>query len=68
VQCKALKLNFLPLSERLISESLISVNLVLPKAIFIMWCKKCWQFLEAAKIKVQAGSKKQKQQPAKSGS
>lgn len=39
----------LPLVEKLINRSLIPMDRIIPKSLFIMWCKKCWQFLKSAK-------------------
>jgi hypothetical protein len=54
-ECKSLSLNFLPLSEKLVQESLVSINRTLPPSMFQMWCRKCWKWLMSATIKVQSG-------------
>ena len=58
-KCKALKLDYMPLHEEIIQQSLLSVGLVLPNSFFMIWCKRCWKFLECAKIKVKQGQKAQ---------
>ena len=50
IMCKQLKSDSMPLSEKIVDESLRSIGKVIPKSLFIMWCKKCWQFLDCAKI------------------
>lgn len=40
----------LPLIEKLINKSLIPIDRIIPKSLFIMWCKKCWQYLQCAKM------------------
>ena len=47
---KQIKSENMPLSEKVVDDSLRSIGKVIPKSLFIMWCKKCWQFLECAKI------------------
>lgn len=38
----------LPLVEKVISESLRGIGKAIPSSLFIMWCKKCWPFLDSA--------------------
>jgi hypothetical protein len=47
---KSLNIDNMPLSEKIVDDSLRSIGKVIPKSLFIMWCKKCWQFLDCAKI------------------
>ena len=62
MQCKPMKTTHLPLSEKIMTASLISVGRAIPRSLFIMWCKKCWKFLECSKIKQQGnGGKKEGQ-------
>ena len=35
----------------------MTVGRALPTSMFIMWCKKCWQFLECAEINKASGAK-----------
>lgn len=39
----------LPLTEININTALRPIGRVMPQSLLIMWCKKCWQFLECAK-------------------
>ena len=42
--------NILPLSEKIISETLRPIGLSFPLSLLHMWCKKCWSFLDCAAI------------------
>jgi|TARA_B110000285_G_C15078970_1_gene592363 hypothetical protein len=35
----------------------MTVGRAVPTSMFIMWCKKCWQFLECAEINKASGAK-----------
>ena len=35
----------------------------LPQSMFIMWCKKCWKYLECAEIKMKSGGSIKKKKP-----
>lgn len=67
----------LPLIERLINRSLIPMDRIIPRSLFVMWCKKCWQFLQCAKmqkypviphVQVDAKAKKKEETLSPSGS
>ena len=47
---KRLNVENLPLSERLISEIQRTDGKVIPPSLFKMWCKRCWSYLESAKV------------------
>ena len=55
--CKSLNQPKIPLQESLVQETLMTVGRALPTSMFIMWCKKCWQFLECAEINKASGAK-----------
>lgn len=40
----------LPLVEKVIAESLRGIGKAIPSSLFIMWCKKCWAFLDSAGV------------------
>lgn len=49
-QGKALQRNILPLQMDILNEAMISNNRILPKSLFLYWCKKCYNFLECSKL------------------
>lgn len=40
----------LPLSEKVIGETLRPIGLSIPLSLLHMWCKKCWSYLDCAAI------------------
>ena len=54
VKCKQLNSDsILPLREDVLMDTLRPMGISLPSSLFIMWCKKCWRFLEYAAIESQ---------------
>ena len=48
----------LPLTEKIINDSLRPLGKVIPSGLFILWCKKCWQFLNCSKVAKKTEEKK----------
>jgi hypothetical protein len=53
----------LPLSEKVIKQALMPLNRAMPQSMLIMWCKKCWRYLECSEIKMKSGGNTKKKRP-----
>ena len=62
---KALQRNILPLLEDVLADAMLANNRVLPRSLYLYWCKKCFNFLECSKF-LRADKKKATNAPQKS--
>ena len=54
------------LTEKVVNTSLRPLGRIVPTSLFVMWCKKCWQFLTSSKtIKMPSNEDKKKQDKEK---
>lgn len=61
---KAIQRNILPLREDVVADAMLSNNRILPKSLYLYWCKKCFNFLECSKF-LRADKKKPTNAPPK---